>query len=109
MEKTQEPITKRQRSKSRFILTSILFANMITGCQTTESKRNREIAHVISKQEILIDALVAERVHPDIKARIGKSKTLTKAEGHLNEALNALRQSCKSLEEVVKNEQHERR
>jgi len=97
--------TIKPQHKTHFIVTSITTLLLITGCQTTGSKQNREMTHVITQQEILIDTLVAEREQVKVKSQIHKNETLTTAEGHLIAALNALKQSSKALKEVIRNEQ----
>lgn len=105
MEKEKGHTAKNHRLLSRYITTSVLYATMIAGCQTSGTKQNLEMAHVISRQELLIDAVIAERNHPDVKAKIAKSKALANAEEHLITALDALKQSCQSLEEIARNGQ----
>ena len=97
---------KKLQHKSQNIIASILTAILITGCQTTGSKQNHEMAHVITEQEILIDTIVAERGQAKVKSQVAKSEALTTAEVHLAAALNALKHSSQALKEAMKNEQH---
>ncbi|MGE0175138.1 MAG: hypothetical protein AB7T49_20250 [Oligoflexales bacterium] len=98
--------TEKSQYKTDFITATLTTLILITGCQTTGSKQKTAMAHVIAKQEILIDTLVAEREQLKVKSQIRKSETLTTAEAHLFAALSALKQSSQILKEVVKNEQH---
>ena len=99
----QEP--QKTRLKTQFITATVTTLILITGCQTTGSKQNREMAHVITQQEILIDTLVAEREQAKVKSKIHKNETLTTAEAHLIAALDALKQSSKTLTEVLNGKQ----
>lgn len=100
----------RQNPKAHYLKIKILSSALttsflITGCQTTESKQEQQMAHVLEQQEILIDAVVAERQQEKVKAKVADSESLTTAELHLNAALNALKQSSQTLRKVIKNEQ----
>ena len=106
MQKNTRQNTEKTQHKTHFITAALTTLILITGCQTTGSKQNTAMAHVITKQEILIDTLVAEREQQKVKSQIAKSESLTTAEAHLIAALNALKQSSQTLKEVVKNEQH---
>ena len=106
MPKNLEQKTQKPQHKKQIITASLITLLLITGCQTTGSKQNQEMAHVITEQETLIDALVAEREQEKVKLQIHKSETLTLAEAHLIAALNALKRSSQTLKEVIKNEQH---
>lgn len=106
MQKNPKQNTEKIQHKTHFITAALTTLILITGCQTTGSKQNAAMAHVITQQEILIDTLVAEREQQKVKSQIRKSEPLTTAEAHLVAALNALKQSNQTLKEVVKNEQH---
>ena len=97
---------KNHQHKSTTLIASILTAILITGCQTAGTKQNREMAHVVTEQEILIETLRAERDQAKIKSQVAKSEALTTAELHLAAALNALKQSSQALKEALKNERH---
>ena len=106
MKKNPKQNTEKIHQKTHFITAALTTLILITGCQTTGSKQNTAMAHVITQQEILIDTLVAEREQQKVKSQIRKSESLTTAEVHLVAALNALKQSSQTLMEVLKNEQH---
>ena len=106
MHKYSKQNSKKYQDKTHFIISALTTLILITGCQTTDTKQKREMAHVITQQEILIDTLVAERQQQKVKSQIIKSESLATAEAHLIAALNALKQSSQTLKEVVKNEQH---
>ena len=104
MQEKHEQYKETKQHSIKIIIAALTTLILITGCQTTGTKQNREMAHVITQQEILIDTLVAEREQTKLKSQINKSETLTTAETHLIAALNALKQSSQALKEVVNNE-----
>ena len=106
MQKNLKQTPKKTKLKTFLITATITTLHLITGCQTTDSKQKKEMAHVMTKQEILIDAVVAEREQTNVKGQISKSETLVKAEAHLMAALKALKQSNQALKEVMENEQY---
>ena len=99
-------IPKEAKLKTFLITATIITFQLITSCHTTDSKQKKDMAHVMTRQEILIDAVMVERDQANVKLQINKSETLIKAEAHLMAALNALKQSNRSLKEAVNNEQH---
>jgi hypothetical protein len=97
-------IGKKQQSKNIILFTSILSAIVITGCQTAAANQNRQVLHVLSEQEALLESVKTERSHTKVKTQVAKSETLTKAELHLAAALNALKQSNQAIKEALKND-----
>ena len=106
MQKILKQTPKKTKLKTFLITATITTLHLITGCQTTDLKQKKEMAHVMTRQETLIDAVVAEREQANVKSQVSKNETLTKAEAHLIAALKALKQSNQSLKEVMNNEQH---
>ena len=97
-------IGKKQQSKNTLLITSILSAILITGCQTAAANQNRQVLHVLSEQEALLESVKTERSQTKVKTQVAKSETLTKAELHLAAALNALKQSNQAIKEALKND-----
>jgi len=97
---------KAHQNKNTILIASILTAFLITGCQTAGAKQNRQMVHVLSEQEALLEKVLAERNREKVKMQVAKSETLTTAELHLAAALNALKQSNQALREALKNEQY---
>ena len=106
MQKNLKQTPKKTKLKTSLITATITTLHLITGCQTTDLKQKKEMAHVMTRQEILIDAVVAEREQENVKAQVSKNETLVKAESHLMAALKALKQSNQALKEVMENEQY---
>lgn len=105
MQKNPTQNAKKHQRITHLVTASIATMLLNSGCQTADSEQKREMAHVLTQQEILIEALVAEREQEKVKAQIAKSEALSAAETHLNAALNALKQSSQALKEVIRNEQ----
>ena len=97
---------KIHQNRNTIHIASILTAILITGCQTAGAKQNRQMVHVLSEQEALLENVLAERNQAKVKTQVAKSETLTTAEQHLAAALNALKQSNQALREALKNEQY---
>jgi hypothetical protein len=95
---------KHHQNKHPKLIVSILTAVLITGCQTAGAKQNRQMVHVLSEQEALLENVLTERNQAKVKTQVAKSETLTTAELHLAAALHALKQSNQALKEALKNE-----
>jgi len=92
------------KNKTTIFIESILAAILFTGCQTVETNQNRQVLHVLSEQEALLENVEAERSQAKVRTQVAKSETLTTAELHLAAALHALKQSNQALREALKNE-----
>ena len=97
-------IGKKQQSNNIILFTLIPSAILITGCQTAAANQNRQVLHVLSEQEALLESVKTERSQTKVKTQVAKSETLTKAELHLAAALNALKQSNQAIKEALKND-----
>ncbi len=95
---------KHHQNKTSIFIGSILAAILITGCQTAGTNRNRQVLHVLSEQEALLENVEAERSQAKVRTQVATSETLTTAELHLAAALHALKQSNQALREALKNE-----
>ena len=87
-------------SASYAFCASLLLANAI-GCSTSVQKRD-SIASVLSSQNELMVRLQAERAIPAISQKVQNDRDLSNAEMHLNEAINALKESNKIVQESLK-------
>ena len=95
---------KHHQNKTSIFIGSILAAILITGCQTAGTNQNRQVLHVLSEQEALLENVEAERSQAKVRTQVATSETLTTAELHLAAALHALKQSNQTLREALKNE-----
>ncbi len=95
---------KHHQNKHPKLIVSILTAVLIIGCQTAGPKQNRQMVHVLSEQEALLENVLTERNQAKVKTQVAKNETLTTAELHLAAALHVLKQSNQALKEALKNE-----